>query len=198
MSNYRVRSVFRTYRKGILMFVQAILLSSVISYGQVPREEAPPLKERLFFGGSFALTLGTLTNIEIAPVAGLWVLPRINVALGPTYRYYKYREDKTDIIGGRAYFEFVFLREMDKLIPLGSHTSLFIHIEDEMLSLSSRYWANVTLSPKRFIINTVLVGPGLSQQLGQKASLNIAVLWALNDSGYNVYSNPEIKIGFTF
>jgi hypothetical protein len=24
------------------------------------------------------------------------------------------------------------------------------------------------------------------------------VLWALNDSGYQIYSNPEIRIGFVF
>ena len=38
------------------------------------REEPPPLTERIFFGGSFALQIGSFTDIEIAPVAGLWIL----------------------------------------------------------------------------------------------------------------------------
>jgi len=48
------------------------------------------------------------------------------------------------------------------------------------------------------MINTILAGGGLSQQIGRRAALNFMVLWALNDSGYGLYSNPEIRIGFVF
>ena len=47
--------------------------------GQVPvtekSGERPPLRQRLFFGGSFGLQFGTVTNIEVAPLAGIWLLP---------------------------------------------------------------------------------------------------------------------------
>lgn len=198
MLNCRDRSVFKAICKELMISVTILVFLSAICSGQEQKEQAPPIKERLFYGGSFALMLGTATTIELSPVIGLWVLPRIDVAIGPTYRFYKYRSDQTDIYGGKIYTEFVFFRDMDRFIPLGIHTSLFLHIEDEMLSLSSKYWANVILSPKRFMINTVLVGPGLSQQMGKRASFNLTVLWALNDSGYPVYSNPEVKIGFVF
>jgi hypothetical protein len=193
------RSVLFSPLKFILMTILIILISTSKINGQRTKEEAPPLKDRLFYGGSFSLQLGSLTNIEVAPVVGIWVLPRIAVAAGPSYRFYKDYGGKTDIYGGRSYIQYVIFRDLDKFIPLGIHTSLFLHCEDEMLSLQSSYWKNVTLSPKRFMINTVLAGPGISQQIGTRSSFNIMVLWTLNDNpGINVYGTPEIKIGFIF
>ena len=174
-----------------------LFFSSAISSGQKTKEDAPPLKDRLFYGGSFSLQLGSVTNIEVAPVIGLWVLPKIAVAAGPSYRFYKDLAGKTDIFGGRSYVQLVIFRDIDKFIPLGIHTSIFLHCEDEMLSLDSEFWRNVIFRPKRFMINTVLAGAGISQQIGSRAFFNIMVLWAFNDSE-NIYNNPEIRIGFVF
>lgn len=166
--------------------------------GQSSDKDSPAMNERIFFGGSFSLQLGSITNIEISPVAGFWVLPRVALAAGPSYRYYKYYSTHTSIYGGRTYIQYVIFRDLDKLIPVGIHTSLFLHAEDEMLSLDSDYWRNVTLSPKRFTINTLLGGAGLSQQISKRGSINFIVLWALNQSKDQVYSNPEIRISFIF
>lgn len=190
-------TVYINNMRKILTFVILTFLFSIIS-GQESRREVPPLRERLFYGGSFSLQFGTITNIEVSPVIGLWVLPRLAVAVGPSYSYYKYYDIKTDIYGGRSYVQFVVLRDLDKFIPLGIHTSFFLHLEDEMLSLESDSWSNAPVNSKRFIINTVLAGVGISQQVGTRSSINFMVLWALNDSGYEIYSNPEIRIGFVF
>jgi hypothetical protein len=71
-------------------------------YDQKSTDDTPPVKERLFYGGSFGLMFGTVTDIQISPVIGFWVLPRIAVAAGPTYRYYKDQIDRTALYGGRA------------------------------------------------------------------------------------------------
>lgn len=166
--------------------------------GNSSESDSPSVKERLFYGGSFSLQLGTVTNIEISPVIGFWILPRVALAAGPSYRYYKFYSSRTSIYGGRTYVQYVVFRDLDKLIPLGIHTSLFLHAEDEMLSLDSEYWRNVTLSPKRFTVNTFLAGAGLSQQISKRGSINFIVLWALNQSDDQVYNNPEIRISFIF
>jgi len=192
--------------KGLIISIVILFFSFSLINGQndsqksqlFTRQEAPPFKERLFFGGSFSFQLGTITDIELSPVAGLWVLPRVAVALGPTYRFYKYVDEKTNIFGGRSYVQYVFFKDIDKFIPLGTHTSLFVHLEDEMLSLDSRFWRNVSLKPHRFMINTVLAGAGLSQPIGERASINFMLLWALNDSGYDIYSNPIMRLSFVF
>jgi hypothetical protein len=183
-------------RKILTLGILAFLFSALS--GQESSQDIPPLKERLFYGGNFSLQLGTFTDIEVSPVIGLWVLPRLAVAAGPNYSFYKFGNTKTDIFGGRSYVQFVVFRDLDKFIPLGIHTSLFLHLEDEMLSLDSHDWDNTTVTTKRFMINTVLSGLGISQQVGKRASINFMVLWGLTDSGYQIYSNPEIRVGFVF
>ncbi len=62
-----------------------ISFTAVLS--QRTKGEVPPLKERLFYGGSLGLQFGTVTDIDISPIIGLWLLPRLNIAAGPKYRY---------------------------------------------------------------------------------------------------------------
>jgi len=174
-----------------------ILLVTNIS-AQTTSAQKPPLKDRMFYGGSVAIQIGTGTDIEILPVAGIWLLPRLAVALGPGFRFYSYDSQSTTIYSVRSYVQFVPIRDIDKLIPLGVHTSIILQFEDEAMSLDSHYWHNVDLDPQRFWVNSMMAGPGLSQQMGRRSSLNILFLWTLNNTGYEIYANPVIRIGFVF
>jgi hypothetical protein len=193
---YSVKGLKRIVPNTIFTFVLAFTLFTV-SYGQDTREEAPPLKERIFVGGSFGLQLGTITDIQVSPVVGIWLLPRLAVAVGPDYRFYKFQKIRTNVYGGKAYAQFVIIKNINSFIPLGVNTGIFFHIEDELLSLEKAYWKD-QYATGRFYLNTVLAGGGISQQIGRRSSLNFIVLWALNDSGYGVYSNPEIRVSFNF
>ena len=189
------------FRRHIVHSISVIILlfvsySSV--YGQRRKEEPPPLRERLFYGGNLGLQFGTITDIQIAPIIGLWLLPRVAVAVGPNFRFYKDRYDQTNIYGGKTYLQFVVFKNINSVIPIGANTGIFLHFEDELLSLESSFWKNSPVTSDRFYINTLLGGGGVSQQIGRRSSLNIMVLWALNDSGYSIYSNPEIRISFSF
>jgi hypothetical protein len=196
MINTSNQTYFRYIKNAILMI---ILLSSVLTtYGQRRREEPPPVKERLFFGGSLGLQFGTITDIELSPVVGLWVLPRLAVAAGPNFRYYKFRDLKTNIYGGKAYMQFVVVQNFSNIFPIGGNIGLFLHLENELLSLESSFWKNPPYTSERFYVNTVLAGPGISQQMGRRSSMNFAVLWALNDTEYGIYTNPELRIIFHF
>jgi len=174
------------------------LLIFQILHGQSSRQQTPPLRERLFYGGNFGLQLGSITDIQVSPVIGIWLLPRVAVAAGPDYRFYKDRINRTIIYGGKGYVEFVVIQNINKVLPLGVNTGVFLHAEDEMLSLESAFWKSPPYYTERFAINTVLVGAGISQQMGRRSSLNMMFLWALNDSGYGIYNSPEIRISFIF
>ena len=66
-----------TKSTGVIVVVLLILLAGMPdAYGQRSRDEAPPLKERIFFAGNMGLQFGTYTNIQLAPAVGMWVLPR--------------------------------------------------------------------------------------------------------------------------
>lgn len=195
--NYYRIVVSNCYRN---IFFSIFLLFTSISVlsGQRAREEPPPLRERLFFGGNLGLQLGTITDIQVSPVIGLWILPRINIAVGPNYRFVKYRKEQTNIYGGKGYIQFVVIKDLNSFLPIGANTGIFLHLEDEFLSLESAYWKNPPVFSERFYINTLLAGGGISQQMGKRSSMNMMVLWTLNDSGYGVYSNPEIRVSFIF
>ncbi|MFZ0282995.1 MAG: hypothetical protein WAL29_15190 [Bacteroidales bacterium] len=192
-TRYNFLKIFRC--SCLLLILMAMSLPE--ARGQQIRKDVPPLKDRLFYGGSLGLQFGTFTDIEISPVIGLWVLPRIGVAVGPNFRYYKDPYDRTTIYGGRAYIQYLFLQDINNLIPLGLHLGLFLHGEDEALSLESSFFRDPN-STGRFVLNTFLAGGGVRQPLGQRSSLNFIFLWALNNSEYSVYGNPEIRISIIF
>jgi hypothetical protein len=189
---------FHDLRRAVLIIALIIILYPGALHAQKAKSEPPPLRERLFFGGSFGLQFGTITDIQVSPVAGIWVLPRVAVAVGPTYRFYKDYFNRTDLYGGRGYLQLQVIQNLSNIIPIGSNTGIFLHLENELLSLESSAWKSPPYSSKRFYVNTVLAGGGLSQQVGKRAFVNIMVLWALNESIYNIYSNPEIRVAFTF
>jgi hypothetical protein len=167
------------------------------AFGSV--NEAPPIRERFFFGGNLGLQFGSITDIEIAPVVGFWILPRVAVAAGPDYRFYSFYKNKTQIWGGKAYVEFTLLRNINSVIPIGANTDIIAHVEDQLLSLESSFFRDPPYTSKRFYANTILAGGGLSQQIGKRSALNILVMWALNEqANLGLYSNPEIRMSFTF
>lgn len=191
--------VSRKSGRSFLWIFIFILLSSLTAFAQKRREEPPPLKERLFFGGSFGLQFGTTTDIAVSPVAGIWLLPRLAVAAGPNYRFYKSPFiGRTDIYGGRAYTEFYVIRDLNNIIPIGLNFGFFLHGEDELLSLESGFWKDPPYISKRFLVNTGLAGVGISQPMGRRSSMNMMVLWTLNDTQYQIYGNPEFRFSFNF
>lgn len=167
-------------------------------FDQKSDEGKPSFSDRLFFGGNVGLMFGSVTDVQISPVVGYWVLPRVAVAAGTTYRYFKNYYDKTSIYGGKTYIELTVIQDLNSFLPMGVHTGVFLHFEDELLSLKANFWKYPYNPPGRFYLNTVLAGAGISQTLGRRSSINFMVLWPLNDSEYGVYSKPEIRVSFIF
>ncbi len=182
-----------------LLIISVLLFVVCSAGGQEIEEEAPPVSQRFFFGGNFNLQIGTYTNIEVAPIVGFWLLPKLAIAAGPSYIYTKdpYFGD-THIFGGRAYLEFLVFRDLDKFIPVGVHTGLLLHAEDEALNMNPYEYGSSSIDIGRTTVNTLLAGVGINQQIGNRASVNFLVLWALDNSPYYTYSNPVIRIGFQF
>lgn len=183
----------------IILFLSVLSIGSFsMLYGQEVRREAPPLKDRLFFGGNVGLQFGTYTNIDVSPIIGLWVMPRVAVAAGPDFRYYKDPYGSTTIFGGKTYLEIILLEDLNNILPLGIHLGLFIHGEYEALSLESAFFNPAPNDAGRFMLNTFLAGGGIRQQLGRRSAMNLTFLWVFNNSDYGIYGNPEIRVSFMF
>lgn len=185
-----------------LIVVTACLLLIAAAIAQVPQygvqEQRPPLSERLFFGGSFGLMFGTVTNVEVAPMAGVWLLPRLAVAAGPSYQFYKDPRGKTSIYGGRAMIQFDIIQDLNNVIPLGWNSGIFVTGLYEALSLERSFSLVNPDNTGRFYYGTVLAGAGISQHAGPRARLNISFLWAVTGDREEMYSTPEIRVEFYF
>jgi hypothetical protein len=188
----------RSLKSIIIIALVFNCINSELSFGQELQRDKPLLKDRLFYGGSFGLQIGTITNIEVSPVVGIWLLPRVAIAGGPSYQFYKDPYYRTNIYGGRMYFQYVVIQDVNNIIPVGINLAIFLHGEYEGLSLENNFWNNTNLSSQRFMIHTLLGGAGINQSIGRRSSVNLMVLWALTADDYGVYNNPEIRVGFNF
>jgi hypothetical protein len=168
-------------------------------------EDPPSLRDRLFFGGNFGLSFGDVTSIIVSPIAGFHFTPRLAGGLGIRYEYYKnnypgFSPYDTHIYGGSVFSRFMIVKNMGEVIGFGGlGTGLFIQGEYETLSLEREYFDFSAVDPEgRFFLHSVLVGGGIYQPIGERAGFLITVLWNLNESHKSIYSNPVIRIGFTF
>jgi hypothetical protein len=131
-------------------------------------------------------------------VGGFWILPRLNVAIGPKYEFYKEYYYRSNIFGGRVYSQFVVVQDLNEVIPIGLNLGIFLDAEEEIYNLNQSYDDGTPASySASYFIHTPLIGAGISQHLGQRASINLMVLWALYDK-YDIYPDPVLRISFSF
>ena len=188
--------------KKILAMAFCLVMAATAT-GQIPvtenaEGETPPVNQRLFFGGSFGLQVGTVTNIKVAPLAGIWLLPRIAAGAGPTFQYYKDPFGRTSIYGGRAMLQLTLIQNLNNIIPIGLNAGIYVNGEYEALSLQRAFFTSDPDAIGRFWHGTFLAGAGLSQPTGRRSSMNISFLWSITGNEYGIYDTPEIRIEFYF
>lgn len=184
-----------------IFIIWIILIQAIAMNAQVKQPQS--WKDKIFFGGNFGLQFGTITDIEISPIVGYWIRPRIAAGVGVTYEYFhdkrfKPFEINTHIYGGRVFSRLVVIQDFNKMIPIGFTGSVFAHAEYEGLSLERKYFDYPTYGEGRFLLNSVLVGGGLSQPIGRKGAVYITILYNLNETMNTPYTNPIVRIGFSF
>ena len=185
-----------------ILAITVLLVTFAGAAGQVPetnrQEENPPLRQRLFFGGSFGLQFGTVTNIEVAPLAGVWLLPRLAVGAGPSFQYYRDPLGRTSIYGGRALLQMTLVKDLNNIIPIGWNSGIFVQGEYEALSLERSFFTTAPENSGRMYYGSFLAGAGISQPTGKKSSMNITFLWSITGNEYGLYDTPEIRFEFYF
>lgn len=185
-----------------ILAITVLLVTFAGAAGQVPetkrQDENPPLRQRIFFGGSFGLQFGTVTNIEVAPLAGVWLLPRLAVGAGPSFQYYRDPLGRTSIYGGRALLQMTLVKDLNNIIPIGWNSGIFVQGEYEALSLERSFFTTAPDNSGRMYYGSFLAGAGISQPTGKKSSMNITFLWSITGNEYGLYDTPEIRVEFYF
>lgn len=181
----------------ICLLLLLVLPNNKISGQRRIKSPAPPPAERVYLGGNIGLQFGTYTYLEFSPVVGYWLAPRLSMAVGPSFKYYKDPYGSTDVWGGKAYTRFAVINDLSNIIPSAWGISIYLHGEYEMLSFRPDYLNVQTMEP-RIVVNTILAGAGLSQPMGNRGNVSFTLLWVVDNGGYQIYTNPEYRIELTF
>ncbi len=183
------------------------LLIPILTNGQ-RRNEPKSFSDKLFFGGSVGLNIGHVTQIDIVPVAGIWVIPQWSLGVGGRYSYYSHKgyiiaghsePYRTHIWGASAFTQIVPIPDFSELLPVNIKGGVFFHGEYERLLIDKqRINPFTTTSKGKTWVELYLVGFGYRQRLGEKAALNIMLLWEVSKNNFSPYpQNPMLRVNFT-
>lgn len=152
-----------------------------------------PDSDRFFSGGDFGLLFGDVTLIEISPLLGYKFTDQLWGGVGGTYQYYKNSNYipsfKSSVYGGRLFSRYY----------IGLIDNLFLHGEYEVLNYDAifvdpfgYYYQN------RITAHNILVGGGYSQPISDRSSIDLMILYNINENSQSLYSNPVVRVGFNF
>lgn len=174
----------------LLTFTICLVTEGVFAQREIYPEDKPPLKDRMYFGGNFSLQFGSVTYIDISPLAGVMVTDRFSTGLGATYQYLKFHRNSSNVYGGRVFGRYNITQ------------NIFAHSEVESLNTAYEIpGATPDLDRLgRDWVTGVLVGGGYFTPFGNRGGANITLLYNLTyDNRKSPYNEPYvIRVGFVF
>jgi hypothetical protein len=146
-------------------------------------------KDRSYFGGSLGLQFGTVTLIDLSPLAGIMLSPKFSTGLGATYQYYednRFQGGSGSSFGGRAFARY-------NLLP-----NIFAYSEVESINWNAYNFGKDQF--ERTWTEAFFVGAGYFAPFGSRGGANFTFLYNLRHSNREAYySEPYlIRVGFVF
>lgn len=195
-------------KSGLILIVILLFIGNK-TFAQLKVKENKTLSEKIFFGGGIGMVFGTVTRIDILPEVGMWVIPQWAVGLGGRYTFKKDRfnllngESKpysTHIWGLSAFTQILPIPDLDEAFKIGIHGGPVFHGEWEGLYLDKGLLdPTIGSSTGKGWVHMFLVGGGYHFPMGEKAAINLLVLWDLTNSRYTPYTtNPLIRLSVNF
>lgn len=171
------------------MRTKLILFISFLFVSAFSQAQLTTFRERIVFGGNLGAGFSSNeTLVGVAPTVGYRFTERFTAGPGFVYQYYRYKplSIETNNYGAKVF---------------GSY-----QINDFLIAYSEYEWLNLDyvttdiygklVSRKRINVGTFLVGGGYRQMIGRNSSIDLMLLFNLNETIYSPYSNPVIRIGF--
>jgi hypothetical protein len=173
---------------------------------------------RFSLGGNVGFQFGSITGIVLSPEIKFRTVDQLYIGAGFSYEYLQindyyldwstkeYVDFKSNVFGGRIFARYYLHSLFDNALG-----NIFAHVEYEYLTYTRPY-VNCGQPPDGSIVdlngnwyrpgkqmmefNSIFVGGGYSQSLGGRASLDLMILFNLNDSYNSPYTNPVFRLGF--
>jgi len=179
------------------------------SFAQVKVNEHKKFSEKIFFGGSIGMVIGTVTEIDVLPEVGMWVLPQWAIGIGGRYSYRKERFDllsgrskpyETNIWGLSGFTQIMPIRDLDKAFGIGIHGGpIFQGVWEGLYLDKGAIDPTTAVTAGKGWVHLFMAGVGYRFPIGEKAGLNLLVLWDLTNNRYSPYtSNPIMRVSISF
>jgi hypothetical protein len=186
MSSLKNSLIFTSFVWFILMVA---LAPSSFAQRTIYPDLNPSLKERMYFGGNMALQLGTLTFIEVSPLAGIMITEKFSTGLGSTYQYFNDRRfvgGNNHIYGGRIFARY---NVFQKIFAYSEFESLNLDLFNQRSEQFNREW-----------VPAFFVGGGYFTPTGNRGGVNFSLLYNLmHDNRRSPYNEPfVVRVGFLF
>ncbi len=154
--------------------------------------------DRIVFGGNLGLQFGTSTIIDVSPIIGYKLTPKVLTGIGIKYLYYKtqYQYLYQNVVITQSYSSNTYGGSLFGRFYVTDN--FFAHVEYEVLNMDVPNDLNYYADYMRSNVTSFFVGGGYSQPLGTNASMGIALLYNLTEEKYTPYPNPIIRVGFGF
>ena len=174
---------------AILAFLPGLMAQDTINTGQVqkPEQKSSP-GDKLYYGGYVNFSLGSYTSIGVEPMVGYKIIPRLS--LGAKIRYDYIKDNRyatsysTSVYGGSLFTRLIVIRQV------------YLHAEFATYNYELFYTDG---SSEREWIPFLFLGGGFHQPVGNRAALNVQVLFdVLNDekSPYRTWE-PFYSVGMS-
>lgn len=180
--------------RHIYLFIALLLIPAALlaQFGGGQQAEEPdvrdlPVKERFFVGGFLGLQFGNFTAVNVSTHAGFRLTNRLSAGIGGSYQFANDRwlgqSMTSHTYGGGVFARFRIIE------------NAFVHAENEWLNLQSRIDMGDPGNRQRITESNFLLGPGYGFRMGQRARLNILILYNFNKDSRVYYDNPFFRAG---
>lgn len=186
---------------SLLLLLISVVSFSISSFAQTtvepetPKAEKPkvPLSDRIFFGGNFGFTFGSITNIEIAPQVGYKITPAWSAGIGGRYAYYKdnyYYFYQTNMYGGLLFTRYLVYKGLFLDAEFEANNFEVYKVVDPIFGIYNL---------ERMWVPSLLLGGGYSQPIGDRSAFFVSILYDVLQHKYSPYYRvPVIRAGFGF
>jgi hypothetical protein len=149
--------------------------------------DSTSLKDRLYYGGNLGLQFGFFTLIDVSPLVGVMITPKLSGGLGGTFQYFD--DNRLQGAQGTSYGGRFFGRY--NILP-----NIFTHVEYE--SINWKTYNDFVNDFRRTWTNALFVGGGYFAPFGPRGGANFTFLYnVIHDNRNSYYSEPYvIRVGF--
>ncbi len=172
----------------------------IISTTLAQESQRPAFLDKVFVGGGFGAGFGDYTFINISPIIGYRVTPKLSAGIRLTYQYttfdyFDFQDQRTKKYQGNDFGVGGFARFM-------LFGPIYLQAEYEHLNYDGLDYNGVS---SRSSFNSFMAGGGISQPVGGKAFLFFTAMYNFSYENFNtsnVYRSPYnspwvIRIGIT-